>query len=197
MSIFIYSTPPDSLRSKKSVPAYGIFWPYRWTHISSYSDYQIICIAVCSVLSCTGGFCYSPHSMRKGGENVVSKEYREHIERRFHAFCKVVLHNEVCNYCREQKRREQHEISLDFLCENTFFKFKTVGSGLKVPIWLPTAEQVAKPWKTVKGRDKRLHRPWRFFMPLLLGNQGVKATDCFRPSQSMENGYRCHPIESN
>lgn len=57
---------------------------------------------------------------------MVSKEYRERIERQFHAFCKAVLHNEVCNYFREKKRRVQHEISLDYLQENTSFEIHSV-----------------------------------------------------------------------
>ena len=52
---------------------------------------------------------------------MLSTEYRESIERRFHAFCKAVLHNEACNCYREQKRRIQREISFDYLQENTSF----------------------------------------------------------------------------
>lgn len=50
---------------------------------------------------------------------ILSKEYRERIEGQFHAFCKVVLHNEACNYYRENKRKTKHEVSLDYLQENT------------------------------------------------------------------------------
>ena len=52
---------------------------------------------------------------------MLSKEYRESIERRFQAFCKAVLHNEACNYYRERKYRTQHEISYEYLQENTSF----------------------------------------------------------------------------
>ena len=52
---------------------------------------------------------------------MLSTEYRESIERRFHAFCKAVLHNEACNYYRERKRRTQREISFEYLQENTSF----------------------------------------------------------------------------
>lgn len=52
---------------------------------------------------------------------MLSREYREHIEHRFHAFCKAVLHNEACNYFRERKRKIQHEISFEYLQENTSF----------------------------------------------------------------------------
>ena len=43
---------------------------------------------------------------------MLSKEYRESIERRFYAFYKAVLHNEACNYYGERKRRTQREISI-------------------------------------------------------------------------------------
>ena len=52
---------------------------------------------------------------------MLSIEYRESIERRFHVFCKAVLHNEACNYYRERKRRTQCEISFEYLQENTSF----------------------------------------------------------------------------
>ena len=52
---------------------------------------------------------------------MLSKEYRESIERRFHAFCKAVLHNEACNYYRERKRGTQRELSFEYLQENTSF----------------------------------------------------------------------------
>lgn len=52
---------------------------------------------------------------------MLYKEYRERIERQFHAFCKTVLHNEACNYYRERTRKIQHEISYEYLQENTPF----------------------------------------------------------------------------
>lgn len=52
---------------------------------------------------------------------MLSTEYKESIERRFHAFCKAVLHNEACNYYRERKRGTQREISFEYLQENTSF----------------------------------------------------------------------------
>lgn len=57
---------------------------------------------------------------------MVSKEYRERVERQFHAFCRTVLYNEACNYFREKEHRTQHEISLDYLQENTSFEIHSV-----------------------------------------------------------------------
>jgi len=70
-------------------------------HICLVASYSI---AACSVLRCIGGFGYSPHSKRKEVNMMLSKEYRERIERQFHAFCKAVLHKEACNYERPTKR---------------------------------------------------------------------------------------------
>lgn len=52
---------------------------------------------------------------------MLSTEYRESVKRRFHAFYKAVLHNEACNYYREQKRKVQREISFEYLQKNTSF----------------------------------------------------------------------------
>lgn len=52
---------------------------------------------------------------------MLSTEYRERTERRFHAFFKVVLHNEACNYYRNRTRKAQYEISFEYLHKNTSF----------------------------------------------------------------------------
>ena len=57
---------------------------------------------------------------------MLSTEYRESIERRFHAFCKTVLHNEACNYYKERKRKAKLEISYEYLQENTSFATHSV-----------------------------------------------------------------------
>ncbi len=53
---------------------------------------------------------------------MLCTEYRDRIERQFHAFCKAVLHNEACNYYRENRRKTKYEISFDYLQENTSVK---------------------------------------------------------------------------
>lgn len=78
-------------------------------------------ITACSVFRCTGGFVIALILNGKGVRMMLSTEYRESIERRFHAFCKAVLHNEACNYYRERKHRTQREISFGYLQENTSF----------------------------------------------------------------------------
>ena len=46
-----------------------------------------------------------------------SEEYREHIERTFNAFCKIVLYHAALNAYKKLKRKQQFEVSLDYLRE--------------------------------------------------------------------------------
>lgn len=50
-----------------------------------------------------------------------SKEYKEHIEYTFAAFCKVVLHNAAMSAYRDISRQRKHEISLDYLMEEEYY----------------------------------------------------------------------------
>ncbi len=50
-----------------------------------------------------------------------SKEYKEHIEYTFAAFCKVVLHNAAMSAYRDIGRQRKHEISLDYLMEEEYY----------------------------------------------------------------------------
>lgn len=51
-----------------------------------------------------------------------SKEYKEHIEYTFAAFCKVVLRNEAINAYRDFGRKQKREVSLDYLMSETPFE---------------------------------------------------------------------------
>lgn len=51
-----------------------------------------------------------------------SKEYKEHIEYTFAAFCKVVLRNAALSAYRDIGRRRKHEISLDYLMSERYYK---------------------------------------------------------------------------
>lgn len=46
----------------------------------------------------------------------------EHIEYAFHAFCKIVLRHEAINAWRDLKRKEEREISLDYLMSERYFE---------------------------------------------------------------------------
>ena len=51
-----------------------------------------------------------------------SEQFMEHIEYAFHAFCKIVLRHEAMNAWRDLKRKEEREISLDYLMSETPFE---------------------------------------------------------------------------
>lgn len=49
-----------------------------------------------------------------------SGQYREHIERTFNAFCKIVLYHAALNAYKKIRRKQQFEVSLDYLREFDF-----------------------------------------------------------------------------
>lgn len=51
-----------------------------------------------------------------------SEQFMEHIEYAFNAFCKVVLRHEAINAWRDLKRKEEREISLDYLMSEKYFE---------------------------------------------------------------------------
>ena len=59
---------------------------------------------------------------------IYSKQYKERIECAFAAFCKVVLRNAAFNAYRDIGRKQKHEISLEYLMEEKYFKPFTTDS---------------------------------------------------------------------
>ena len=49
-----------------------------------------------------------------------SEQYQEHIERTFNAFCKIVLYHAVLNAYKKIRRKQQFEVSLDYLRDVCF-----------------------------------------------------------------------------
>ena len=49
-----------------------------------------------------------------------SEQYREHIERTFNAFCKIVLYHAALGAYKKIRRKQQFEVSLDYLREFDF-----------------------------------------------------------------------------
>ena len=49
-----------------------------------------------------------------------SEQYREHIERTFNAFCKIVLYHAVLGVYKKLRKKQQFEVSLDHLREFDF-----------------------------------------------------------------------------
>ena len=53
---------------------------------------------------------------------IYSKEYKEHIEYTFAAFCRVVLHHAAMNAYRDFGRKQKREVSLEYLMSETPFE---------------------------------------------------------------------------
>ena len=51
---------------------------------------------------------------------MKSEQYREHIERTFNAFCKIVLYHAALGIYKKIRRKQQFEVSLDYLREFDF-----------------------------------------------------------------------------
>ena len=49
-----------------------------------------------------------------------SEQYREHIERTFTAFCKIVLYHATLGVYKKLRKKQQFEVSLDYLREFDF-----------------------------------------------------------------------------
>lgn len=68
-----------------------------------------------------GVCCHHPHFGRKGVRKMMNTEqYREHIERTFNAFCKIVLYHAALGAYKKIRKKQQFEVSLDYLCEFDF-----------------------------------------------------------------------------
>ncbi|MBC8547325.1 sigma-70 family RNA polymerase sigma factor [Clostridiaceae bacterium NSJ-31] len=48
------------------------------------------------------------------------EKYRVHIEYTFNAFCKIFLYHASINICRKLRKKQQYEVSLDYLEEIHF-----------------------------------------------------------------------------
>ncbi len=51
-----------------------------------------------------------------------SEQFMEHIEYAFNAFCKIVLRHEAVGAWRDLKRKEEREISFDYLMSERYFE---------------------------------------------------------------------------
>ena len=49
-----------------------------------------------------------------------SEQYREHIERTFNAFCKIVIRHAAIDKILKLRRRWEREVSLDYLMSEKF-----------------------------------------------------------------------------
>ena len=68
-----------------------------------------------------GRLLFFPCLGRKGVNKMMNTEqYREHIERTFNAFCKIVLYHAALGAYKKIRRKQQFEVSLDYLREFDF-----------------------------------------------------------------------------
>ena len=51
-----------------------------------------------------------------------SEQFMEHIEYEFNVFCKIVLRHEAVGAWRDLNRKEEREISLDYLMSERYFE---------------------------------------------------------------------------
>lgn len=82
-----------------------------------------------------------------------SKEYKEHIEYTFAAFCKVVLRNAALSAYRDIGRRRKHEISLDYLMSERYYNPAVTDNYFEEPIQ-PTVFSVCG--KRIEIENERL-----------------------------------------
>lgn len=101
-----------------------------------------------------GRLLLSPSLWQKGGEKMMnSEQYREHIERTFNAFCKIVLYHAALGAYKKIRRKQQFEVSLDYLREFDFEPVTTTGEYF-VKYDVPTAFTVRG--KTVVVESEQL-----------------------------------------
>ena len=48
------------------------------------------------------------------------EKYKEHIEYTFHAFCRVVIRNAAISAAKKKYRKQQKEISLEYLMDEQY-----------------------------------------------------------------------------
>ena len=61
------------------------------------------------------------------------EKYKEHIEYTFHAFCRVVIRNAAISAAKKKYRKQQKEISLEYLMEEKYYQFGIEDEYCKAP----------------------------------------------------------------
>lgn len=51
------------------------------------------------------------------------EQYKEHIEHTFNAYCKIVIRHTAINVARQRHKRQEQEISLDYMATEKHFPF--------------------------------------------------------------------------
>ena len=82
-----------------------------------------------------------------------TEQHREHIEHTFDAFCKIVLYHAALGVYKKLRKKQQFEVSLDYLCEFDFEPVTTTDECF-VKYDMPTAFTVCG--KTVIVESEQL-----------------------------------------
>ena len=83
-----------------------------------------------------------------------SEQYREHIECTFNAFCKIVLYHAALGVYKKLRKKQQFEVSLDYLCWEFDFEPVTITDEYFVKYDVPTTFTIRG--KTVIVESERL-----------------------------------------
>ena len=97
------------------------FCAYEYEHTS----HIVISYSSCTKRPCgfmlRGRLLFFPLLGQKGVRKMMNTEqYREHIERTFNAFCKIVLYHAALGVYKKMRKKQQFEVSLDYLREFDF-----------------------------------------------------------------------------
>lgn len=81
-----------------------------------------------------------------------TEQYREHIEYTFNAFCKIVLYHAALDTYKKIRRKQQFEVSLDYLREFDFEPVTTTDEYF-VKYNMPTTFTVCGKWVIVESEQ--------------------------------------------
>ena len=81
-----------------------------------------------------------------------SEQYQEHIERTFNAFCKIVLYHTALGVYKKLRKKQQFEVSLDYLCE---FDFEPVTTTDKYFVKYDAPTAFTRMWPTAARWDSK------------------------------------------
>ena len=118
---------------------------------------------------------------------ACTEAYKEHIVYSFNAFCKIVIRYAAINAWRNRNRRQQREISFEYLTEEKFYPLSTSDEFLKSPYEqypvticgqtiIPTNGELAAALVISAGEKEGNHLPLFFRELHTAGNRGFIRT---------------------
>ncbi len=126
-----------------------------------------------------------------------SERFMEHIEYAFNAFCKSVLHHEAVGAWRDLKRKEEREISLDYLMSEKYFEPSAMDSYFekrdKPTVFLVLGKEVvvdSEPLAAALSRLPKLRRDMPYlFVKGWLPNTKINRTGTRSASNSANHVF--------